>query len=183
MGVFHLPFANAGTPRWRYAMPTMARVRPWEEQPTAAGTNPLLAVARALPEFFMENAVVQIEADVRKHPTYVAEQRTGGSQSIVGFAVVERKGSKVAELLWMAVHPEQQRKGVGTALLSALENDLRADGFELLVVKTLAAEARYAPYEGTRQFYEGEGFLLVEAIDPYPGWEPGNPCAIYAKVL
>jgi GNAT superfamily N-acetyltransferase len=96
---------------------------------------------------------------------------------------VERKGAGVAEILWMAVSSERRRMGIGTRLLSAIEDELRVEGSKLLEVKTLAAEARYAPYDDTRRFYEGSGFLPVETMDPYPGWEPGNPCAIYVKPL
>lgn len=53
----------------------------------------------------------------------------------------------------------------------------------MLQVKTLAPTVEYAPYEGTRTFYEAMGFRLLEIIDPFPGWEPGNPCAIFAKAL
>ena len=55
-------------------------------------------------------------------------------------------------------------------------------GIALIEVKTLAATADYAPYEKTRRFYE-LGLFLIETIDPFPGWEPGNPCAIYVKIL
>ena len=71
----------------------------------------------------------------------------------------------------------------GSALLLAIEERLRADGVTLLEVKTLAPTVVYAPYERTRHFYERAGFLLLETVDPYPGWEPGNPCAIYVKIL
>jgi hypothetical protein len=59
----------------------------------------------------------------------------------------------------------------------------RKEGARLLEVKTLDASAQSAEYEVTRRFYENRGFELLESIDPFPGWEPGNPCAIYVKVL
>jgi hypothetical protein len=63
------------------------------------------------------------------------------------------------------------------------EEHLRANGVMLLEVKTLAPTVVYTPYERTRRFYEHAGFILLEVVDPYPGWEPGNPCAIYVKIL
>jgi len=51
------------------------------------------------------------------------------------------------------------------------------------MAKTLAPDVEYAPYEATRRFYEKKGFIHLETIDPYPGWDPGNPCAIYVRVL
>ena len=39
------------------------------------------------------------------------------------------------------------------------------------------------PYEATRAFWERNGFVHVDTIDPLPGWEPGNPAAIYVAAL
>ena len=41
----------------------------------------------------------------------------------------------------------------------------------------------YRPYEATRAFWERNGFVHVDTIDPLPGWEPGNPAAIYVAAL
>ena len=41
----------------------------------------------------------------------------------------------------------------------------------------------YAPYERTRQFYTRRGFCLVDVIEPYPGWDEWNPCAVYVRAL
>lgn len=60
---------------------------------------------------------------------------------------------------------------------------MRSAGVELLEVKTLSAKADYLPYEATRGFYQRTGFLHLETVDPYPGWGPENPGAIYVKVL
>ena len=32
-------------------------------------------------------------------------------------------------------------------------------------------------------FWERRGFVQIDCIDPLPGWEPGNPSAIYVKAL
>ncbi|WP_049981095.1 hypothetical protein [Halolamina rubra] len=65
----------------------------------------------------------------------------------------------------------------------AVADRLAADGVELLTVKTLAATVDDDHYARVRSFYERAGFRHVETIDPYPEWEPGNPCAIYVKPL
>jgi hypothetical protein len=49
--------------------------------------------------------------------------------------------------------------------------------------KTLDASADYPPYEATRAFWEHRGFVHIDTIDPLPGWEPGNPAAIYVAAL
>lgn len=50
-------------------------------------------------------------------------------------------------------------------------------------VKTLDSSSGYRPYEATRAFWERNGFVQVDTIDPLPGWEPGNPAAIYVAAL
>lgn len=78
---------------------------------------------------------------------------------------------------------EYQHKGYGTALIEHTSIRLKEKGIRLLEVKTLAPQAGYQPYEATRRFYNKNGFILTDIIDPYPGWEPGNPCALYVKIL
>jgi hypothetical protein len=39
------------------------------------------------------------------------------------------------------------------------------------------------PYGATRAFWERNDFIHVDTIDPLPGWEPGNPAAIYVAAL
>jgi hypothetical protein len=61
--------------------------------------------------------------------------------------------------------------------------DLVSDGTSILMVHTLSDIAEYEPYEATRAFYDAMGFMHLETIDPYPGVAPGNPIAIYVKLL
>jgi hypothetical protein len=35
----------------------------------------------------------------------------------------------------------------------------------------------------TRAFWEHRGFRQVDCIDPLPGWQPGNPAAIYIAAI
>lgn len=57
------------------------------------------------------------------------------------------------------------------------------DGVVLVEVKTLDATAAYEPYVATRAFWEHRGFHQIDSIDPLPGWQPGNPSAIYVASL
>jgi hypothetical protein len=50
-------------------------------------------------------------------------------------------------------------------------------------VKTLDRSAGYAPYEATRAFWERNGFVYLDMIDPLPDWQPGSPAAIYVAAL
>ena len=68
-------------------------------------------------------------------------------------------------------------------LLDHVLGDLAAEGVSVVEAKTLDCSADYPPYEATRAFWEHRGFVQVDTIDPLPGWEPGNPAAIYVAAL
>ena len=139
-----------------------------------------LSIARKLAgKYFTENGIATMSEDLRKHLLYVAVDW----DEVVGFVTVHRKSDRVAEISWMAVKPERQCRGIGSALIDYIASDLRSQGFKLLYVKTLSEDVKYPPYEITRLFYRKVGFIHLETIDPYPGWDPGNPCAIYVRIL
>jgi GNAT superfamily N-acetyltransferase len=72
------------------------------------------------------------------------------------------------------------RRGIGRALVAALEADLIAVGVKFLQVKTLGPSSPDPGYERTRQFYASAGFEpLEETADLWPG----NPCLIMIKAL
>jgi ribosomal protein S18 acetylase RimI-like enzyme len=140
-----------------------------------------LKIVRELPEYFDERDLEELEHELRARDLtlYLAEK----AGEVAGFALVERRGERISEIRWLAVGPEFRGQGVGSALVAEVSEALRSAGVELLEAKTLSAEADYPPYEATRRFYERAGFLHLETVDPYPGWGPENPCAIYVKVL
>ncbi|UCH42305.1 MAG: GNAT family N-acetyltransferase [Dehalococcoidales bacterium] len=138
-----------------------------------------LAIAWQLDEYFVESAITRMGQDIASQVLYVATHMN----EVVGFTVMDLKNNNVAEISWIAVKPEFQRQGIGTALVDRVACDFSSKGIEVIEVKTLSPDADYLPYEKTRRFYEKAGFIHLDTIDPYPGWEPGNPCAIYIKVL
>jgi N-acetylglutamate synthase-like GNAT family acetyltransferase len=95
--------------------------------------------------------------------------------------VAPRRFTAAAEITLAAVTPGRRQDGIGTALVARCLADLAAMGVELVEVKTLDASAEYEPYSATRGFWEARAFVQIDRIDPLPGWEPGNPCAIYAR--
>ncbi|OFW74963.1 MAG: hypothetical protein A2Y55_06885 [Actinobacteria bacterium RBG_16_68_12] len=56
----------------------------------------------------------------------------------------------------------RHRQGLGTALLDAAEEYLRARGFEYLQVKTLGPSDPYESYERTRRFCLSSGGAALE---------------------
>jgi GNAT superfamily N-acetyltransferase len=100
-----------------------------------------------------------------------------------GFAVVQRRGMRAAEILWAAVAADRRGAGLGTRLVNHVLDELSADGVQIVEVKTLDPSAGYAPYDATRAFWLARGFIQLDTIDPLPGWPPGNPAAILAVAL
>jgi ribosomal protein S18 acetylase RimI-like enzyme len=75
------------------------------------------------------------------------------------------------------VDRERQGSGIGTQLLAAVEQGLRANGQRLVVVET-SSRADYAP---TRAFYEHRGYTRAATIPGY--YAPGDDLVIYTKDL
>src|SRR5262249_19690935 len=97
-----------------------------------------------------------------------------------GVLLAARHFSTSAEVYLLAVAPALHRRGIGRALIEALEAGLIADGRELLPVQTLGPALPDASYDQTRRFYLRMGFRPLEEIR---GLWPGNPCLIMVKVL
>lgn len=136
-----------------------------------------ISLAEELDSYFEETALSVMDKDLGKHEFIVAED----DRQILGFIVYDEKSKDVVEISWMAVKYEKRRKGIGSNLLKKLEKLM--EDKKVIMVKTLARKEKYEPYEHTRKFYESKGFFLLETIDPYPGWDEGNPAAIYLKII
>jgi len=78
------------------------------------------------------------------------------------------------DLYWMAVDPEHQGAGVGTALLQEMESRL-ADKARLILVET----AGRADYTATRGFYQGRGYTPVAMIPDF--YAPGDDQVVFVK--
>lgn len=69
----------------------------------------------------------------------------------VGYAIVIGSDD-VAQLPEIAVHPDRQREGFGSELMTAVCDRLVADGYEVVRLTVRAVD------DGARAFYEGHGF-------------------------
>jgi GNAT superfamily N-acetyltransferase len=81
------------------------------------------------------------------------------------------------ELYWIAVHQSSRHKKLGTALLKAIEDDVRKLGGKILWIET-SGRPLYASTEG---FYRRNGYELQASLKDFYG--PGDPKQIYSKVL
>ncbi len=81
------------------------------------------------------------------------------------------------DLYWIAVDRRRQGMGVGTQLVTAVEETLSAAGGRLIVVETSSREE----YGATRGFYEARGYRKTATIPEY--YAPADDLVIYTKDL
>lgn len=135
------------------------------------------AILRSLPGWFgIEAAIDHYAADMRRMTTLLA-RRDG---RLIGFLSLNPHNEVTVEIHVMAVRAEHHRRGVGRALVDAVERWGRERSLRLIEVKTLGPSHPDENYRRTRAFYTSLGFLPIEEID---GLWPGNPCLIMVKVL
>jgi ribosomal protein S18 acetylase RimI-like enzyme len=146
---------------------------------TAQDAVTCAAIVAGLDDFFTDDVPDKVRSDLREHHGWVID----GVGGVVGFVIVERRGTRAAEILWAAVAADQRGAGLGTTLVDHVLDELSADGVQIVEVKTLDSSADYPPYDATRAFWLARGFIQLDTIDPLPGWPPGNPAAILAVSL
>jgi ribosomal protein S18 acetylase RimI-like enzyme len=146
---------------------------------SANDVDACVAVLAALPDYFTPSTHADVRRDLPVAPAWVAED----DGVVIGFVLAPRRFERAAEITFAAVRPDRRNQGIGRALVAHALAAMAADGVVMVEVKTLDASANYEPYVATRAFWERCGFVQIDCIDPLPGWEPGNPAAIYAQAL
>jgi GNAT superfamily N-acetyltransferase len=81
------------------------------------------------------------------------------------------------ELYWIAVHNNSRHKKLGSALLKAVEDDVRRLGGKILWIET-SGRPKYA---ATEAYYQRNGYELAASLKEFYG--PGDPKQVYVKVL
>jgi ribosomal protein S18 acetylase RimI-like enzyme len=81
------------------------------------------------------------------------------------------------DLYWIAVDPDFQEQGVGSKLLSFLEELVKAEGGRLILADT----STIPHYEKTLQFYIKNGFQEVGRVPDY--YHPGNDRITFCRRL
>jgi ribosomal protein S18 acetylase RimI-like enzyme len=148
-----------------------------EEDP-AVSRRLLEDLTRRLPEWFGQpksNRHYAEQAETLDAWTARIDERARG------LLLLKRHSTVSAEIYWLGVDPDHHRRGLGRALVGAIEDRLRQERLKYLFVMTLHPDDPYEPYRRTRAFYERVGFELVLTRDP-AGSSP-DPLAYYLKPL
>lgn len=83
----------------------------------------------------------------------------------------------VWNLYFIGVLAERQGKGLGTALLKYVEDELRASGQRILIIETSGLDG----FELTRKFYDQHGYTVEARIRDY--YQEGEDKVVFWKKL
>ena len=100
-----------------------------------------------------------------------------GAPVAITYHAPERMTVGTRNLLLIAVHPDRQSQGIGTALLQGIEAMLTASGERLLLVETSGQPA----FERTRRFYRRCGYVEEARIRDF--YQAGDDKIIFRKAL
>lgn len=148
---------------------------------TTGGHHPdeVAAILALVPEWF---GIPESNAEyVEKASTLTNVVARDDVGAVVGVCLLLHHNPQSVEIDLIAVPAAQHRRGIGRAILEHVERDLRADGVRLLHLKTFGPSVPNEPYERTRAFYEGLGFVALEERTDV--WGPENPCLFLVKPL
>ncbi|MDD2956408.1 MAG: GNAT family N-acetyltransferase [Oscillospiraceae bacterium] len=137
-----------------------------------------LEIMQALPEWFSPPEDIRRKAVIHREFPFFAAEEAGRP---VGFATLKIHNQWTADIYTIGVLQEFHRHGVGHLLVESCIEWCRKHGYVYLTVKTLDESAHYAPYDGTRAFYQREGFLPLEVFTNF--WDEENPCLFLVKDL
>lgn len=138
------------------------------------------AVISTLPYFFGQRAgIAECAAAVRSQRGLVA---LDGAGAVVGFLTYHSHHAGSAEITWMAVRHDDRRRGVGSALLAALDGKASHEGIGYVFVITLGPSVLEPGvsdgYRRTRAFYEEMGFVALKELD---AWGPDSSGIVLAR--
>jgi GNAT superfamily N-acetyltransferase len=134
-------------------------------------------ILKSLPDWFgIEPAIRSYARDAAVLRSYLAET----SGQVAGVALVKQHFPASAELHLIAVRRDQHDRGIGRALVEAVERDLVGAGVGLFQVHTVGPSYEDPFYARTRGFYERMGFLPLQEFDRID-WD--GPTLVLVKPL
>lgn len=157
---------------------TPSDIRPFEPSDREA----VLATVRAaelLPDEGVAEVAGELDAQIAGEPgagEWLVDRVASGVAGVAFFAP-ERMTDRTWNLLMLAVHPDHQGQGRGSALVRAVERDLRSRGARLLVIETSGVP----DFAGQRQFYTHLGYAQQGWVEDF--YADGDAKVMFAKPL
>lgn len=150
---------------------------------TTKDKSAIMQMLRKLPQFKPDELIVAEEV----LDSYVKAQEHSGyhvrvaeaSSSITGYVCYGPAPLTEGtwDIYWLAVSSDEQRQGVGRALITSAEIDIKKAGGRLVLIETSSR----AEYEGARRFYRSQGYELACRIANF--YAPGDDKLIFQKTL
>ena len=146
---------------------------------TAADRGRIEEITRAVGRFRDDEIVVALEVlDAAIRPIPDSYQVLGAEleSRLVGWICWGPTPCTLGtyDLYWMAVDPEMQGAGIGTALLQEMERRLKGVA-RLIVIDT----AGRPDYSATRAFYQARGYSPVATVPDF--YAPGDDQVVFVK--
>jgi D-alanine-D-alanine ligase len=146
---------------------------------TAADRGRIEEITRAVGRFRDDEIVVALEVfDAAVRPIPDSYQVLGAELEfrLVGWICWGATPCTLGtyDLYWMAVDPEMQGAGIGTALLQEMERRLKGVA-RLIVIDT----AGRPDYSATRAFYQARGYSPVATVPDF--YAPGDDQVVFVK--
>lgn len=139
----------------------------------------LLAATKEFTPDEVEVALELIDASLEGSDDYhvlVAEDASGQAAGYICFgATAMTEGT--FDLYWIAVRPVDKGKGLGRALVAAMEQSLVTLGARLVRVETESSSA----YDATRAFYDALGYERAAVFRDF--YRPGTDLVTYRRTL
>jgi D-alanine-D-alanine ligase len=156
-----------------------AKIRPMTRKDKPA----IMRMLAATPEFKPDEVVVAEEViDSYLRSSYrsgyhvlVAEVGKGVSGYICYGPASLTEGTW--DIYWVVVGREEQSRGVGSALVTFVEEEIKKAGGRLTIIETSSK----SEYERTRRFYHRHGYEMVGRIPDF--YAPGDDKLILQKRL
>jgi len=151
--------------------------------PVASDRAPIEAILKATGVFFDDEVAVALELfDIdftrpgQTDYVFISADVDGRLAGYACYGPVPMT-DRTWDLYWIAVDPALHGKGVGRALLEAMEKDLRSRGARKVFIETGGREA-YLP---TRRFYEATGYRVAAVLEEF--YRPGDDKFVFVKDL
>ena len=143
----------------------------------------IMDIVSTTPEFDeMDRVVAEELVDA-----YLADGTESGYHILVAEADVRVSGyvcygptpltEGVWDVYWIAVAREKHGKGIGTALLTAAESNIKKAKGRMILIETES----HTSYEKTQQFYFKRGYTVVCNIPDF--YKVGHGKLVYQKLL